>query len=734
MEDIDLNRTRTLHGPVSPTPAQTPLAAQQPAFLRELKGHEGAGDSALKARIGSAKSIASADRRTQPLPYALLSPQETQRALAASSAMKLYLREEGWYRVSLSELGFTTGATRFLQLYVEGKEQPLAVKDGAVEFYGTGLDTPFTDTNVSWIVAGTRPGKRIQKADGGHATGIQTSFSATVELKERSIYFAGLRNGDAENFFGSVLADEPVEKQLMVTHSAAGAAVLDVTLQGVTTLAHEVTISLNGAVLGTLSFSGQNQGHAAFTVPHGVREGVNTVTLHAGGELDVSMVDTLKLTYLKTYTAEQDRLRFTAQGGKQVLVRGFSTNQVQIMDITDPYAVQEVIGEVRKDGTGYAIRITVPGARERTLFAVTGESALHPAALVANEPSGWYASTGADLVMVSHHDFMGSLAPLKHLREQEGLSVALVAIEDVYDEFSYGIKTPYALKNFMTRARSWSRPPRYVLLVGDASSDPRNYTGLDVLDLVPTKLVDATYLETASDDWFVDGDSDLIPDSAIGRLPVRTPDEAALLVAKITNYATAPQGAKALFAADEQSPEDLFNFTAASEAVRALLPSSLATQTFYRGTQEDAQLKTGLVAALNAGPLLVNYVGHGSVEVWRGDIFTSPDAEALTNGRKLPIVVAMTCLNGLFQDIYTESLAEALLRAPNGGAVAVFASTGLTDPYPQSLMNREFIRFLFAGAHPTLGDAVRQAKQATDDRDVRKTWALLGDPAMRIAR
>ena len=64
------------------------------------------------------------------------------------------------------------------------------------------------------------------------------------------------------------------------------------------------------------------------------------------------------------------------------------------------------------------------------------------------------------------------------------------------------------------------------------------------------------------------------------------------------------------------------------------------------------------------GPLLVNYVGHGSVEVWRGDIFTSPDAAALTNGNKLPIVVAMTCLNGLFQDIYSESLAEALLRAP----------------------------------------------------------------------
>ena len=50
------------------------------------------------------------------------------------------------------------------------------------------------------------------------------------------------------------------------------------------------------------------------------------------------------------------------------------------MDITDPKTVQEVTGEVRTDGTGYAIRIEVPGARERTLIAVTEESALHPAA------------------------------------------------------------------------------------------------------------------------------------------------------------------------------------------------------------------------------------------------------------------------------------------------------------------------------------------------------------------
>jgi hypothetical protein len=397
LEDIDLNGTRTMYGPVTPTPSETPLLAKRPAFLREIKGNEGAAEAALKARIGDAakRGRSSSGRKTQPLPYELMSPAEIQRVLAGSANVKLYIRQAGWYRVSLAELaslGFDTGNTRFLQLYVDGKEQPLVVKDGAVEFYGTGLATPYTDTSVYWLMRGTRAGKRIQKAGGGHGAGTQTSFPFTVELKERSIYFAGLRNGEAENFFGSVLANEPIEKQLMVTHTAGGDALLEVTLQGVTALAHMVSISVNGETVGTLAFSGQAQGQASFTVPEAVlREQSTSVTLQAAGELDISMLDTVRLTYWRTYTAENDTLHFTATGGKAVTIRGFTSNQIRVMDITDPKMVQEVIGEVRADGAGYAIRVDIPGVRERTLIAVTESACLHPAAGVPNEPSSWYA-------------------------------------------------------------------------------------------------------------------------------------------------------------------------------------------------------------------------------------------------------------------------------------------------------------------------------------------------------
>src|SRR5205807_5739562 len=103
------------------------------------------------------------------------------------------------------------------------------------------------------------------------------------------------------------------------------------------------------------------------------------------------------------------------------------------------------------------------------------------------------------------------------------------------------------------------------------------------------------------------------------------------------------------------------------------------------------------INALNGGALIANYIGHASVETWSDYVFTSSDAANLANGNRLPFVVAMNCLNGYFHDLYTESMAEALLKAPNGGAIAVWASSSLTEPDQQAVMNRELFRQLFVG-------------------------------------
>ena len=77
---------------------------------------------------------------------------------------------------------------------------------------------------------------------------------------------------------------------------------------------------------------------------------------------------------------------------------------------------------------------------------------LAPAALAANRALSLVREHRGRFRHREPPDFIASLAPLKTLREQTGLSVAVVDIEDIYDEYSFGIKTPYAVKDFMTRA------------------------------------------------------------------------------------------------------------------------------------------------------------------------------------------------------------------------------------------------------------------------------------------
>jgi hypothetical protein len=146
----------------------------------------------------------------------------------------------------------------------------------------------------------------------------------------------------------------------------------------------------------------------------------------------------------------------------------------------------------------------------------------------------------------------------------------------------------------------------------------------------------------------------------------------------------------------------------------------------------DAQAKGELVNGINQGALLVNFIGHGSVESWRGSLLTLEDADNLVNGLRLPFFINMTCLNGFFQNPYGETLAEALIKASGGGAIAIWSSSGLTEPDKQAIMNKELIRLLFNGQSLTLGEATAKAKVSVSDQDIRRTWILFGDPTTRL--
>ncbi len=741
LEEIDLNGQSIWHGPVRPTPS----SGRQLSSLAS-------GDSKTMSEVSTETARSGVTRPVEQFAQSskfTTAQKKAQLTLAGQSAVKISVRQAGYYRVGQPELiaaGINPSVDpRLLQLSVNGQEVPIRVSgesDGhfdaedAVEFYGTGVNTASTDARVYWLVAGAQAGRRIQPVSDEGTVESGSGFAYTVERRDRTVYFSALRNGEAENFFGAVLARDAVDQTLAVEHldGAGEQATIEVAVQGVTQVPHRVGVEINGEYAGEMLFYGQAEGRGTFAVSHSsLKEGDNTVRLESrGGQNDVSLVNYIRLTYQHTFMATDNLLRVNASGNQEVSINGFSTSDIRVLDVTDPDNVQEVQGSIKRVKATYQVTVGVPGAGARSLLAIAEDRFDASAAVVANQPSSLrQPKNGADLLIITRAEFIPALDPLVALRQSQKLAVAVIDIEDIYDEFSFGQKSPEAVRDFLAYTRaSWKRKPQYLLLAGDSSFDAKNYLGLGDYDLVPSKLLDTVYLETASDDWLADFDGDGLADMAVGRLPFRSVDEATRLVSKIVGYEKKGSSASVLLVADLP---DGYNFGETNDQLKTLVPGNIRVVDVRRGVDDDATTRQRLIDAINQGQKVVNYVGHGSVTLWRGDLLTSDDVNQLTNADRLPLFVTMTCLNGYFQDPTLDSLAETLLKAERGGAIAVWASSGMTIPGDQSLMDREMFRTLFGTpAGQRLGDLTVKAKAATGDKDVRQTWILFGDPSMRL--
>lgn len=738
LEEIDLEGKSIWHGPAS-----IDQVGGQPASVTQAD---------LLSRVGTTKnSLTVQVERSAEVSKGNGATAARQVDLSGAAAVKVAIRQEGWYRVdqpTLIAAGLDINVNpRTIKLFVDGVEQPIKVigeQDGrfdandSIEFYATGLDTPYSDTRVYWLTGGASPGMRISTAVAGKpGASSPSSFAYTAERKDRTIYFSALRNGERENFFGPIITADEVTQTLnlrQIDRNANELVIIEIALQGVTIASHQVRVSLNGSHVGDVLFANQDASKVSFKVlPSQLVEGDNEVRLIAvGGQSDVSLIDSIRITYPHTYTADGNNLLLTAGGGQSLTINGFTNNQVRVVDVTNAGSVQEVSGLVRVASGGYAITLTVPGSGQRMLMAFTNEQARQPISVSGDVPSRLkHPTNAADLVVITRREYFDALQPLVALRQSQKLAVTVVDVEDVFDEFSYGQKTPYAIKDFLSYARAhWKQQPSYVMFAGHASYDERNYLGLGDFDQVPTKLLDTTYMEALSDDWFADDNNDGLPEMAVGRLSFRTVDEATAIVSKIIAYETAGTSDSVLLVSD--SP-DGFNFRASNDRLKALLPTSLRVEEIDREELGNTEARSRLLEAINSGQKVVNYSGHGSATTWRAGLLNTTDAATMTNS-KLPFFVTMTCLNGYLGDPAFDSLAEALVKARRAGAVAAWASSGLTSPGGQSLMNQEAFRLLFLenGQALRLGDVTMQAKAAILDPDVRRTWILFGDPTMKV--
>ena len=340
--------TRTVQGPFSVDPAAALTAMSGTAGRGSARaGAAGAGDEAAvdvvvadmatadvatasvmaasaSAPSAAAPSVAAAAASVAAAATAPTAAQTSQQyTLAAGKAVKLSVRQEGWYRVAASALTAAgmpaTASFLTLRLFVNGAEQDLLVQQQsgrvtAAEFYATGVDTPWSDTQVYWLTWGGQTGQRVLSTNGRGTGTAPTSFPFTVQWTPRQMYFAALKNGDANHFFGPGLGpNDPVTQVLPVTNVAggtSGTATVQVRMQGATAGAHAAGVEVNGTLLGLVTFQDQESGVSSFTFPSTALATGAALRLTAlGGGNDVTLVDTVALTYPHAYAADGDALR-----------------------------------------------------------------------------------------------------------------------------------------------------------------------------------------------------------------------------------------------------------------------------------------------------------------------------------------------------------------------------------------------------------------------------------------
>lgn len=624
------------------------------------------------------------------------------------------------------------GKGRNRQLLFYARSQPTRYDDGAVFLLQTGPQ-----------IGITMPERQISAPTLSPAQ----TFTDTAHVETNRTYLAQVRQGDP--WLGQRLF-APTEETIAVQtpDPASDPARLTVTLWAATEsqedLDHHLIFTLNGQQLGEESWDGNGPYTITLGIPAGLLTANNELVIASPGDTgapaDLVYLNWIEVAYARQLHAHEDRLSFSSDAGS-FQVTGFDDNDIQVWDVTDsqrPVRLTSI--QVKKRAEGHAVQFQddTPGKKRYVAFTPQGINsaeitvALAPSPLPAPE-------NGADYIIIAPPEMIEAVQPLRAWREAQGLRTTVATTDQIYLKFSAGLQSPDAITDFLRWAvQTWpGPPPRFVLLAGDASYDPLGYLpDAPNKNLIPTAFVPTVVMgETASDNAMADLDGDGLPDLAIGRFPGQTPADIAAMIDKTIAYEKDPPPGdwvdKLLFVADDDDPY----FNSFNEEMIGLVPPRLETENLVIAPDND--IRPELLAALNQGRGLVSYMGHGAVDIWaQEEIFTTEDVAGLKQEGRLPIMLVWACLNGYFQHPGRTSLGETLLLTPNNGAVAGLFPTGETFPNNQLVMARAlFGESLFTS--PTLGEALLGAARQLDpenagQRDIIHTFALLGDPALRL--
>ncbi|GAB4295044.1 MAG: hypothetical protein Kow0098_17050 [Ignavibacteriaceae bacterium] len=726
---------------------------------------------------------------------------------------KIFLKEKGIYRITFENLvnsGVPLGSgvsSSQLELFNSEQQVPIDVIDG-----GDGLFEPgdyfqfigfppppsdysylniYNQSNVYWFSYQSSDPLRYTDINGYPQNYSRTlQVNRTIIHEEQDSIFERLGYAADDNrdywFWGSATAQnrqasfgfEDIFNEFPSRHLDSNYVTLRVNMHGMTnfsncTTDHRADISLTGQPIGSLTWDGQTaatfekkfyiSGDSIQIFPVGNKINVfvegESCPVSTGQTTDEIRVNWYEFDYWRLNRVSGTNFSFKIYSEHNGINRYWLWNWLaDTMRVYIP-SKSKMINNVQKfndDLKSFLFMDTVEVETE--YFCYANDSFLVPDSILKDEVHDLRnLSNGADVIIITHPDFIPQAERYAQFREQNmpdsnivSPRIMVVNVQDIYDEFSAGLLSPYSIQTFIKYAfENWQTPaPAYVVLFGDMSYDYRGLLENGRPNYIPSiPYFQSGYGQAASDNMFVAvAGEDVTPDLAIGRISCETIEEATVLVDKIVNYPDDSgkewQQNILLFSSGiDEDDENTFHFNDANETLGNLYinPIGGTTSKVYRYPNEPQYIQyqgDGLTIRekINQGGVIANYYGHGGGLQW-DLIFTNDDIYELQNEGRLPFILSVTCYTAHFDN--QNVFGEIFNKVENKGSIGFFGSSGLTYWHIGKAINEQIFYAAFVQKNLIIGKTILAAKSSVPGTGLYgqqvALMTLLGDPLIELA-
>ncbi|MBA4851803.1 type IX secretion system sortase PorU [Emticicia sp. BO119] len=652
----------------------------------------------------------------------------------------------------------------------------------------------YSDSTFYFLTIGDTKGLRVKTAPDIPSSQTITTFDdfRFHELDQKNLISSGAKelSGSGREWYGEAFG---INTEQSFDHTIAGLvpnSTIKITTSAVGTayISTQLGLKLNNANVGNLVFNpiraGQYDIKGIYDLKGTETTSTFTASIPSGNALKLTYTfnkgnQSSATAYLNYFEIQSKRtLQFY---DTQTLVRSLeSLNNVNTLFKVTNANAQSKIWDITHAQVPDNIAYTLNAAEAsfglatqdslKTFVLFTDKNLLEPGTIQAIANQNLHETEVPDLLIVTLPEWNAQAERLADFRRtNDKLSVMVATIDEVYNEFASGKPDISAIRDFARFL--WLKNPtkfKYLLLFGDATYDYKNnnqfayvnpalfiptYESRESLNPIFSFASDDYFgfLENHEGEWAENNQGDHTQDISVGRLPVKSVEEAKNVVDKLIYYANNARTigkwrSKVSFVADDGDgnihQED-------ADRIASLIENqdeNLFINKIYVDNYKQISTSTGTIApdanktlnkVVNEGSLIVNYSGHGGPDGWTEEkILTIDQIESWRNLSNMPLFLTATCSFGRFDDPSVVSGAEIAMLSPRGGAIGLLTTTRPVYSYTNFLLNNAFYSAFVLEKQQMnwrLGDIFRHTKNNSLSGVNNRNFSLLGDPSMKLA-